>query len=335
MQFIDEAVITVTAGNGGNGAVAFRREAFVPLGGPAGGDGGKGGDVILRADGNLNTLVEFRFRPKWQAQHGQHGQGRDCNGRGGEDLVIRVPVGTQVFDDETGALIADLDADGKQAVVARGGRGGLGNMNFAKPWDQAPRYAQPGEPGESKRLRLSLKLLADVGIIGFPNVGKSTFISVVSRARPKIADYPFTTLVPNLGVVRLDEDRSFVIADIPGLIPGAAQGAGLGIQFLKHVERTRVLLHLLAPDPDRDIDRDFDVIMHEIETFSPELARRPMIVAINKADLPEAQEAHTRLRPVFEKRGYPLYLLSAVTGKGVREVVQALDALLRNPSPQP
>jgi GTP-binding protein len=329
VQFIDEANITVSAGDGGNGAVAFRREAFTPLGGPAGGDGGKGGDVVLQADTNLNTLVEFRFKPRWEAQRGEPGQGRDCNGRNGEDLVIRVPVGTQVFDQDTDELLADLDADGKRFVVAKGGRGGLGNMNFARPWDQAPRHAQPGEPGESRRVRLSLKLLADVGIIGFPNVGKSTFISVVSRARPKIADYPFTTLVPNLGVVRVDEDRSFVVADIPGLIPGASQGAGLGIRFLKHVERTRVLLHLIAPDPDRTIDDDFDTIMREVEAFSPELAKRPMIVAVTKADLPEAQEAYKRLEPKFKKRGYDLRLISPVTGQGIREIVFALDALLR------
>lgn len=329
MQFIDEASINVKAGDGGSGAVAFRREAHVALGGPAGGDGGKGGDVVLLADANIGTLLEFRYRPKWEAQRGENGQGRDCNGRGGQDLVIRVPVGTQVFDQVSGELIADLDEKGKQVVIAKGGRGGLGNMNFATPWDRAPRRAQPGEPGEARSLRLSLKLLADVGILGFPNVGKSTFISAVSRARPKIADYPFTTLVPNLGVVRVDEDRSFVIADIPGLIPGAAEGAGLGIQFLKHVERTRVLLHLLSPDPGRDIEQDFDVIMDEVRKFSAELARRPMIVAINKADLPEAREAHARLAPKFAARGIDLKLISGVTGEGVRETIFALDRMLR------
>jgi GTP-binding protein len=329
MQFIDEAEITVSAGDGGGGAVAFRREAFTPLGGPAGGDGGKGADVVFVANANFNTLLEFRYRPKWQAAHGENGQGRDCNGRGGEDLVIPVPVGTQILDADANALLADLDENGKSVVIAKGGRGGLGNMNFATPWDRAPRRAQPGEPGETKHLRLSLKLLADVGIIGFPNVGKSTFISVVSRARPKIADYPFTTLVPNLGVVRVDEERSFVVADIPGLIPGASKGAGLGIQFLKHVERTRVLLHLIAPDPDRTIDDDFDVIMREVRAFSPTLAARPMIVAVTKADLPEAREAHARLKPVFKKRGFALRLISPVTGEGMREIVFSLDALLR------
>ncbi len=378
MDFIDEAVISVKAGDGGNGAVSFRREANVPMGGPSGGDGGKGGDVVFLADRNLNTLIEFRFRPKWEAPRGESGAGRDCNGRDGEDMVIHVPVGTRVYDleletslresdrasassDESGdedgdsdeeesssarsrrkrrfdpatrpdprALVADLDTDGARFVIAHGGRGGLGNMNFAKPWDQAPRHAQPGIAGEARRLRLSLELLADVGIIGFPNVGKSTLISVISRARPKIANYPFTTLVPNLGVVKVDEDRSFVVADIPGLIEGASEGAGLGIQFLKHVERTRVLLHLIAPDPDRNIDDDYDVILREVSKFNPELATRPMIVAITKGDLPEAREAHKRLKPKFKKRGIDLHLISPVTHEGTRELVFALDKLLRS-----
>jgi len=375
MDFIDEAVISVKAGDGGNGAVAFRREANVPMGGPSGGDGGKGGDVVFVADRNLNTLIEFRHRPKWEAPRGENGAGRDCNGRDGEALVIRVPVGTRVYDLELEAtlkredaeasdgaeeseesedseessrsrrrkrrfdpasrpdpraLVADLDEDGKRFVIAHGGRGGLGNMNFAKPWDQAPRHAQPGAAGEGRRLRLSLELLADVGIIGFPNVGKSTLISVISRARPKIANYPFTTLVPNLGVVKADEDRSFVVADIPGLIEGASEGAGLGIQFLKHVERTRVLLHLMAPDPDREIDGDYDVIMREVEKFNPEMAKRPQIVAITKADLPEAREAYKRLKPKFKKRGIDLRLIGPVTHEGIRELIFDLDRLLRS-----
>lgn len=248
MKFIDEAEIVAVGGDGGKGAVSFRRESFVPFGGPDGGDGGKGGDVIFVADPNIGTLLTFHYRQKWAGERGQDGMGRDCNGRGGEDTLVRVPVGTVVRDAETGGVVADLATEGATVVIAKGGRGGLGNMNFATPWDQAPRKAQPGEPGESKRLKLELKLLADVGILGFPNAGKSTLISVVSRARPKIADYPFTTLIPNLGVVKVDEDRSFVMADIPGLIEGAAEGAGLGVRFLKHVERTRVLLHLVTPD---------------------------------------------------------------------------------------
>lgn len=382
MDFIDEAVISVKAGDGGNGAVAFRREANVPMGGPSGGDGGKGGDVVFVADRNLNTLIEFRYRPKWEAPRGENGQGRDCNGRDGEEMLIRVPVGTRVYDleleatlrrddaanaepapdaasgDEEGegdeeeaeesprprrrkrrfdpasrpdprALVADLDTDGARFVIAHGGRGGWGNMNFAKPWDQAPRHAEPGGAGESRRLRLSLELLADVGIIGFPNVGKSTLISVISRARPKIANYPFTTLVPNLGVVKADEDRSFVVADIPGLIEGASEGAGLGIQFLKHVERTRVLLHLMAPDPDRNIDDDYDVIVREVEKFNPEMAKRPQIVAITKADLPEAREAYKRLKPKFKKRGIDLRLIGPVTHEGIRELIFDLDRAVR------
>ena len=331
MHFIDEAAISVTAGDGGAGAVAFRRESHQPLGGPSGGDGGKGGDVVFVSDNNIGTLLEFRHRPSWKAQRGENGQGRDCNGKGGEDLVVKVPVGTQVIDADTGALVADLEKQGATFIVAHGGRGGLGNINFAKPWDQAPRYAQPGQPGEARNLKLSLKLLADVGIVGFPNVGKSTLISVISRARPKIADYPFTTLVPNLGVVRVDEARSFVVADIPGLIPGASKGAGLGIRFLKHVERTRALLHLIAPDPGRDIDTDFDAIMKEVKAFSPTLAKRPMIVAVAKADLPEAKEAWTRLKAKMKRRGHELRLISPVTGEGVRELVFALDALVRAP----
>ncbi len=373
MDFIDEASISVKAGDGGPGAVAFRREANVPMGGPSGGDGGMGGDVIFIADRNFNTLLEFRFKPKWEAPNGDHGLKRDCNGRGGEPLIMRVPVGTRVYDldleasvregeeldaesvarakmmegpahesaskkkrrfelatrPDPRALVADLAEDGAQFVVAKGGRGGLGNMNFAKPWDQAPRHAQPGEPGETRRLRLSLELLADVGIIGFPNIGKSTLISVVSKARPKIADYPFTTLVPNLGVVKVTEAKSFVIADIPGLIPGASEGAGLGIQFLKHIERTRVLLHLIAPDAGRNIDDDYAAILKEVSTFNPELGTRPTIVAITKADLPEAREAYKRLKPKFKRKGIDLRLISPVTGEGIRELVFALDALLR------
>ncbi|MDP3274164.1 MAG: GTPase ObgE [Deltaproteobacteria bacterium] len=378
VDFIDEAVIVVKAGDGGAGAVAFRRESHVPMGGPSGGDGGGGADVVLLADRNLNTLIEFRYRTRWEAQRGENGQGKDCNGKAGADLVIRVPVGTRVYDldleqsirgetiSETAAesdpsdddadfdeevakpdrrkhkrrfdpatrpdpraLVADLDQDGTRFVIAKGGRGGLGNMNFAKPWDQAPRHAQPGEPGEGRRLRLSLELLADVGIIGFPNVGKSTLISVISRARPKIADYPFTTLVPNLGVVKVDEDRSFVVADIPGLIEGASEGAGLGLQFLKHIERTRALLHLIAPDPDRNLSDDFDVILNEVTKFNPELATRPTIVALTKADLPESRDAHKKLAKKLAKRGIELRLISPVTGEGMRELVYALDELIR------
>lgn len=330
MKFIDEVEITVAAGDGGRGAVSFRREAHVPFGGPDGGDGGKGGDVIAVADPGLTTLVEYRFRPRWEAERGQHGMGSDCNGRGGKDCVLRVPVGTVLIDAETSKVVADLHEPGASVVVARGGRGGLGNMNFATPWDRAPRRAQPGESGEKRRLRLELRMLADVGILGFPNAGKSTLIAAVSRARPKIADYPFTTLVPNLGVVRVDETRSFLMADIPGLIPGAAQGHGLGLRFLKHVERTRVLLHLVTLDGDEcDLLARYDALMHEVAQFDPELARRPQVVAVSQIDLPDARAAWEMAQPAFEHRGILLRGVSAVTGEGVRELIFALDALLQ------
>lgn len=330
MKFIDEVEIQVAAGDGGSGAVSFRRESHVPFGGPDGGDGGRGGDVVVEADPQLGTLLEFRHRPRWQAPHGAGGAKRDCNGRGGEDLVIRVPVGTVVLDRETGDELADLTEAAQRVVVAKGGRGGLGNMNFATPWDQAPRHAQPGEAGERRDLRMELRLLADVGILGFPNAGKSTFISTVSRARPKVADYPFTTLVPNLGLVRVDVDRSFVMADIPGLIPGAAQGAGLGIRFLKHVDRTRVLLHLLTVDgEDFDLLRRYDTLMHEVRTFHEELAERPQIVAVSQVDLPDARAAWELAVPQFAERGIELRKVSAVSGEGVQEIIFLLDAILR------
>ncbi|MFO0606648.1 MAG: GTPase ObgE [Polyangiales bacterium] len=330
MKFIDEVEISVSAGDGGRGAVSFRREAHVPFGGPDGGDGGKGGDVIAVADQGLTTLVEYRFRPRWEAERGEHGMGSDCNGRGGEDCTLKVPVGTVLIDAETSKVVADLHEPGATFVIARGGRGGLGNMNFATPWDRAPRRAQPGEPGEKRQIRLELRMLADVGILGFPNAGKSTFIAAVSRARPKIADYPFTTLVPNLGVVRVDDTRSFLMADIPGLIPGAAQGHGLGVRFLKHVERTRVLLHLVTVDGDDfDLLARYDALLREVEQFDPELAKRPQVVAVSQIDLPDARAAWELARPAFERRGVQLRGVSAVTGEGVRELVFALDAVLQ------
>ena len=336
MKFIDEVEISVAAGDGGAGAVSFRREAHVPFGGPDGGDGGRGGDVALEADPRIGTLLEYRYRSRWEAPRGQSGMGSDCNGRGGEDSVLKVPVGTVVIDVEAGKVVADLHERGARVVVARGGRGGLGNMNFATPWDRAPRKAQPGEPGERKRLRLELRLLADVGILGFPNVGKSTLIAAVSRAKPKIADYPFTTLVPNLGVVRVDDDRSFLMADIPGLIPGAASGAGLGVRFLKHVERTRVLLHLVTPqDDDIDLLARYDALMKEVALFDAELAKRPQVVAVSQIDLPDARAAWELARPEFARRGIELRGLSAVTGEGVREALMALFALIEKTPPPP
>lgn len=331
MQFVDEVELEVVAGNGGNGCVAFRREKFKPLGGPMGGDGGKGGDVVLHAHDRLATLLDLAYRRKIKAQHGEPGRGKDQFGAAGDDYVLLVPVGTQVYDAETGALLADLDEHDKKVVIAKGGRGGRGNMRFATPTDRAPRHAEEGEPGERFQLRMELKLLADVGVVGFPNVGKSTFIAAVSRARPKIADYPFTTLVPNLGVASLGEERSFVIADIPGIIEGAAEGAGLGIRFLKHVERNRVLLHVLSvdPDPERDPVGDFDVLQRELAEFSPLLAERPMLVALAKADLPEAQDVRAEVEAAMKERGYALHVFSSATREGVDELLLALEGLLK------
>ncbi len=331
MRFVDEVEVEVVAGDGGNGCVAFRREKHRPFGGPSGGDGGKGGDIVLVADTRLGTLMDFRYRRRLVAPAGEHGRGKDQYGKGGDDLVVHVPVGTQVYDAESGELLADLDQPEAREVIAQGGRGGRGNMHFATPTDRAPRRAEPGEPGERKRLRLELKLLADVGLLGYPNVGKSTFIARVSRARPKIADYPFTTLVPNLGVVHRDLDRNFVVADIPGLIEGAAEGAGLGHRFLKHVERTRLLLHIvtLDPEPDREPVRDFEVLMEELRRFDPELAERPMLVAVSKLDLPDVRDALDTLREGLAAQGVERVLaFSAATGEGVEAVLDALEQLL-------
>jgi GTP-binding protein len=333
VQFIDEARIFVKAGDGGNGCVAFRRESHVPRGGPSGGDGGNGGNVVFVADPQLATLLDFKYRRHYRAPRGEDGRGRDQYGKGGEDLVLRVPVGTMIYDATTDDLLADLAAPEARHVAARGGHGGKGNIHFATPWNQAPKSAEPGTPGEERTLRLELKLLADVGLLGHPSVGKSTFIARISRARPKIADYPFTTLVPNLGVVRLDGDRQFVVADIPGLIEGAADGAGLGHQFLRHVERTKVLLHILEASiltgPDRNPRRDFDTLNAELAKYAPDLAAKPQIVALNKADLTETREAYADLRLELGALGHRLLLMSAVTGEGVDEVLEALWRELR------
>ena len=342
MRFVDEVGVEVRGGDGGNGAVAFRREKYVPLGGPSGGDGGNGGDVIFRADERLATLLDFRFKKRLEAKPGENGRGKDQYGRGAEPMIVRVPVGTQVWDEGTGALVCDLAKSGDEHVVARGGRGGRGNIHFATPQDRAPRRAEPGTPGEHRKLRLELKLLADVGLLGYPNVGKSTLIAKVSRARPKIADYPFTTLVPNLGVASLGEERSFVIADIPGLIEGAADGAGLGHRFLKHVERTRVLLHILTldPDPERKPLEDYDVLLEELRRFDPELAERPMLVAVSKIDLPDVKKAVATIRRGMKRRGHDEILaFSAATGEGVDELLLALERKLiehrERPAPRP
>jgi GTPase len=332
VKFVDSCKVKIAAGAGGNGCVAFRREKYEPHGGPSGGDGGKGGDVVFIGDEGKTTLLDVAISHKLIAERGEHGRGKDQYGKGGRDLVVRVPVGTQGFDAETNELLFDVDAGAKRVVVARGGRGGRGNIHFATPYDRAPRRADPGQPGDDRNLRLELKVMADVGLLGFPNVGKSTFIRAVSRARPKVADYPFTTLVPHLGVVAIDSESSFVVADIPGLIPGAASGAGLGTHFLKHVERTRALLHLVTMADgveDRDPLADFDAINAELAKFDPELARRPQVVAMSKADLPDARDAWAKTKKKFAKRGIDLKLVSAATGAGVREVLVALYPLVK------
>jgi len=334
VDFVDDVTLEVAAGDGGNGAVAFRREKFVPLGGPSGGDGGRGGSVVLVAHDRFSTLFDLRYRRIVRAERGEDGRGKDQFGKAGSDIRIQVPVGTQIYDQESDALLADLHESGAELVVAQGGRGGRGNIKFATPHDRAPRRAQPGTPGERKKVRLVLKLLADVGIVGFPNVGKSTFIATVSRARPKVADYPFTTLVPNLGVVSLGVDRTFVIADIPGIIEGASEGAGLGLRFLKHVERTKVLLHMLSvdPDPERDPVTDFDALMAELGRFDPTLLERPMLVTVSKCDLPEAQQAVDEVRDALEPRGFQVFAISSATNEGLTPLLEALEAILRRPA---
>jgi len=334
VDFVDEVTLEVVAGDGGNGCIAFRREKFVPLGGPSGGDGGRGGSVILEAHDRMTTLLDLRFRKVVRAERGEDGRGKDQFGKAGSDVRIQVPVGTQVYDDESRALLADLDHLGAEFIAGRGGRGGRGNIKFATPHDRAPRRAEQGKPGERSRIRLELKLLADVGIVGFPNVGKSTFIATVSRARPKVADYPFTTLVPNLGVVSLGVDRTFVIADIPGIIEGASEGAGLGLRFLKHIERTRVLLHMVSvdPDPERDPITDFDALMAELEHFEASLLERPMVVAISKLDLPEAQEALDEVKAELEGRGHQVFGVSSATRAGLDPVLLALESILKQPT---
>jgi GTP-binding protein len=333
MQFIDEVVIHVRAGDGGNGAATFRREAFVPRGGPSGGDGGDGGSVILLADEQLSTLLDLRYQQRYTAEKGTPGMSRDKYGKAGADTIVRVPVGTLVMDDESGEVLADLIEPGGRFVAAQGGKGGRGNIHFATATYQAPTEAEQGTVGQARSLRLELKLLADVGLLGYPNVGKSTFIAAVSRARPKIANYPFTTLTPNLGVVGLSGGRSFVLADIPGLIEGAAEGAGLGHRFLRHVERCRVLIHLLevTPEEGRSPLHDFDVINQELERYDPSLARRPQIVALSKADLTETREAASDLRRDLSARGIDLHVVSAVSGEGMKPLLEEVWKRLKAP----
>lgn len=328
MHFIDECTIFVAGGHGGKGCVAFRREKFVPRGGPSGGDGGNGGSVVLVGEEGLLTLLDQRYQKRYQAHGGEHGLGRDKYGKAGEDWEVKVPLGTLVTDVDTGEVLCDITTHGQRFVAAKGGLGGRGNIHFATATNQTPREAEPGLPGQQRNLQLTLKLLADVGLLGYPNVGKSTFISAVSRAKPKIANYPFTTLFPHLGVVSLSGGRSFVLADIPGLIEGAAEGQGLGTRFLKHVERTRVLLHLVELSPPEIADernplKDFDVINDELRRYDPELLLRPQVVALTKMDLTETQEAFPALAQEFAARGVTLLPLSAVAGEGVNAALEA------------
>jgi GTP-binding protein len=340
MQFVDEVVIQARAGAGGNGCVAFRREKHVPKGGPSGGDGGDGGDVILEADPGLGTLIDLRYQREYRGKRGQHGQGHDRDGRAGAARIVRVPCGTVVMDRATSEVLVDLTAPGQRFVAARGGRGGRGNRRFVSATNQAPRRADPGEPGEERELRLELKLLADVGLVGLPNAGKSTLIARVSAARPRIADYPFTTLIPSLGVVRLGEERSLVMADIPGLIEGAHQGAGLGHRFLRHIERTRVLVylvddrHALAGEPGSAVE-DLAVLRGELETFNPDLARRPAAVALNKTDLLAPERVRELSAGLAEASGgEPCWPVSGATGAGLGALLEAIWTLL-HPPPRP
>jgi GTP-binding protein len=331
--FFDEATIHIRAGNGGNGCVSFRREKFVPLGGPNGGNGGGGGNVYLVANRHLNTLILFQRQQHFRAESGGKGDRKDMQGKSGADLLIDVPQGTVVRDFQTGELLADLLEDGQKVLVAKGGRGGRGNAFFASPTNQAPRIAEKGEPGQVRSLKLELKLIADVGIIGVPNAGKSTLLAAVSAARPKIADYPFTTLTPNLGVATVDGE-SMVLADIPGLIDGAHAGAGLGTAFLRHIERTRVCIHLLD-GASADPLRDFATINNELELFSAKLAAKPQIVAFNKMDLPQAQELWPSVQSTLRERHLPVYAISAATGQGTTELLRAVHQVLQATPKEP
>ena len=323
MKFVDYAKIHVKAGDGGRGCVSFRREKYVPRGGPDGGDGGRGGHIVFMATRQLNTLLDLRYKREYRAQRGRHGMGKKMHGRDGEDLVIPVPVGTVIRNADSGEVLYDLEKEGMTATAAKGGRGGLGNSHFATPTRQVPRYAQPGEEGEEKSLIIELKLLADVGLIGLPNVGKSTLISVISSARPKIADYPFTTLVPNLGVVKFEDHRSFVVADIPGLIEGAHQGTGLGFQFLRHVERTSILLHLVdvsemgCGEPVENMEK----INRELDLYSPEMAGKPQVVVGSKIDVAGDGKRLAKLRNFCRKRSLVFFEVSSVTGRGIKELL--------------
>lgn len=326
MQFIDQVKVYVKAGDGGRGCVSFRREKYVPRGGPNGGDGGRGGHILFKAVRDLNTLLDIKYQQQYFAERGQHGMGKDMHGKNGNDLVIPVPVGTLIKDSETEEILTDLTIEGQEFIAVKGGKGGFGNAHFKSATRQAPRFAQPGEPGEERTLFLELKLLADVGLIGLPNAGKSTLISVLSAARPKIADYPFTTLIPVLGVVKHEDFRSFVIADIPGLIEGAHKGAGLGFQFLRHVERTSILLHLvdISEMSQGDPEDNFETINKELELYSPQLMEKPMAVGGTKLDIKGDGQRLDRLARYCKDKGYDFFPICAVTGKGIKELMMYL-----------
>jgi GTPase len=342
--FVDEAKIYIKAGNGGNGCVAFRREKFVPRGGPSGGDGGNGGSIYLEANPHDNTLLRYRYNREFKADRGRHGEGSNCSGRAGVDMVLLVPVGTVVTDQDTGEQLADLTKPGQRILLAKGGHGGRGNQHFAKPWHQAPRESEEGQPGQERHLHFELKLLADVGLVGFPNAGKSTLISRISAARPKIADYPFTTLEPGLGVVSADGapgksmGRSFVVADLPGLIEGAHTGVGLGIRFLRHIERTRLVAHLIdtSDTSDRDPVHDFEIISGELAAFSEKLAEKPVIVVATKLDATTDRTRLEKLRDFCAGRGLEFHAISSASGEGIPQLVRAMaDALDRLAAPEP
>ena len=341
MKFFDDAAIEVVAGDGGNGVASFRREKYVPRGGPDGGDGGDGGSIFAIADRNVNTLIDYRYARLHRAQRGENGRGADQYGKGAPDIVLRMPVGTLIADADTGERIADLAANGQRALLAQGGKGGLGNLHFKSSTNRAPRQCTPGTAGERRRLQLELRVLADVGLLGLPNAGKSTFIRAVSAARPKVADYPFTTLAPNLGVVRTDANRSFVVADIPGLIEGAADGAGLGHRFLRHLQRTRLLLHIvdIAPlDPDADPVRDARAIVNELKRYDPALHAKPRWLVLNKLDLVPADEREARVKAFVRSYRWkgPVFAVAAINGEGCRHVVYAIqDWLDAHPKPEP
>jgi GTP-binding protein len=325
-MLVDEVKITVKAGDGGNGCLAFRREKYVPHGGPSGGDGGRGGDIVMVATNHRNTLLHFRFNPEYTAERGRHGEGSNRKGHDGASLTVQVPVGTVIFDEEKGETLFDFTEDGQTWIAAKGGRGGRGNARFVSSTHQAPTEHEDGKPGEFHKLQLKLKLLADVGLVGYPNAGKSTLISRISAARPKIADYPFTTLEPNLGVVQLSDHRTFVVADIPGIIEGAHEGRGLGIQFLKHVERTKVLVHLVdMSETGRDPIHDFETLMRELESFDESLAKRPMLVAASKMDVAQEPEQVAALRDLAASHGMPFFEISSATGQGIEALKFALS----------